>query len=52
MVLSMHTWLQVGQGGWAHVFPEGRIYFTGTLGPFKWGAGKLICDARKAGGGK
>jgi hypothetical protein len=51
-VCSMYaSCTQAGQGGWVHVFPEGRIHFTGALGPFKWGVGKLVCDARKAGGG-
>ncbi|MEW5309698.1 MAG: hypothetical protein WDW38_001563 [Sanguina aurantia] len=36
----------LARGGWVHVFPEGRINVDGTLGPCKWGVGKLVCDAR------
>lgn len=43
---------QVGLGEWVQVFPEGKINFNGSLGPFRRGAGKLICDARLASGGK
>ncbi|KAJ9523269.1 hypothetical protein QJQ45_024065, partial [Haematococcus lacustris] len=43
---------EAGAGGWVHVFPEGRIHFSGQLGPFKWGPGKLVCDARRAAGGR
>ncbi|GAX73579.1 hypothetical protein CEUSTIGMA_g1030.t1 [Chlamydomonas eustigma] len=43
---------QVATGGWLHVFPEGRIMMTGKLGPFRWGVGKVVCDAKKASGGK
>ena len=32
-------------GDWVHVFPEAGIGYTGTIGPLKWGIGKLICDA-------
>ena len=42
----------VAQGGWLHVFPEGRVMMNGKLGPFRWGVGKVICDARKESGGK
>lgn len=34
------------RGDWVHVFPEGRINFSGKMGPFKWGVGKLVCDTR------
>ncbi len=36
---------EVGQGGWLHVFPEGRVNRSGTLGPLRWGVGKVVCDA-------
>jgi len=42
---------QLARGDWVHLFPEGRIHFDGRLGPFRWGAGKLVCDARAANGG-
>ncbi len=32
------------RGDWVHVFPEGRVNYTGTLGPLRWGVGKLLCD--------
>lgn len=39
------------QGGqWLHIFPEGKVHFSGQLGPFKWGIGKVICDVRRATG--
>ena len=43
---------QVAEGGWLHVFPEGRIMMNGQLGPFRWGVGKVVCDAKKAAGGR
>ena len=36
---------EVAAGRWLHVFPEGKINFTGTLGPLRWGVGKIVCDA-------
>ncbi len=42
----------VAGGNWLHIFPEGRIMMTGALGPFRWGVGKTVCDARKASGGR
>ena len=50
--LNMYALLQVAHGGWLHVFPEGRIMFTGRLGPFRWGVGKVVCDAKRASGGR
>ena len=38
---------EVGAGRWVHVFPEGRVEFTGQLAPLRWGVGKLICDSLK-----
>jgi len=35
----------VASGDWVHVFPEGRINYSGTLSSFRWGVGKLFCDA-------
>lgn len=43
---------EVAQGGWLHVFPEGRIMMTGAMGPFRWGVGKVVCDAKQAAGGR
>lgn len=43
---------RVGKGDWLHIFPEGRIHFSGVVGPFRWGVGKLMCDARKDSGGR
>ncbi len=43
---------RLAAGDWVHVFPEGRIHFSGRLGPFKWGAGKMVCDARRLSGGR
>jgi len=40
----------VSRGDWVHVFPEGRIHFSGQLGPFRWGVGKMVCDHRAATG--
>lgn len=37
---------EVAAGRWVHIFPEGKINYTGTLGPLRWGVGKLVCDAR------
>lgn len=33
------------RGDWVHIFPEGRVNYTGHLGPLRWGVGKLLCDA-------
>ena len=33
------------RGDWVHVFPEGRVHYTGRLGPLRWGVGKLLCDS-------
>lgn len=35
----------VARGDWVHVFPEGKIHYSGTLGPLRWGVGKLFCDS-------
>ncbi|KAG1667040.1 hypothetical protein FOA52_000401 [Chlamydomonas sp. UWO 241] len=42
----------VARGDWVHVFPEGRVMMNGELGPFRWGVGKAVCDARGAAGGR
>lgn len=42
----------VAQGGWLHIFPEGRVMMNGKLGPFRWGVGKVVCDAKRASGGQ
>mgnify|MGYP006159635339 CR=1 FL=1 len=36
-------------GGWVHVFPEGRVSFSGRLGPVRWGVGALACGCVAAG---
>lgn len=36
---------EVAHGRWLHIFPEGRVNYTGTLGPMRWGVGKVVCDA-------
>ena len=41
---------EVAAGRWLHVFPEGKINFTGALGPLRWGVGKIVCDAVGASG--
>mmetsp|Transcript_13334 Transcript_13334/g.23605 ORF Transcript_13334/g.23605 Transcript_13334/m.23605 type:complete len:278 (-) Transcript_13334:1282-2115(-) len=41
---------RLAQGDWLHIFPEGRIYYDGHIGPFRWGIGKLICETRVATG--
>lgn len=35
----------VAAGDWVHMFPEGKINYTGHLAPLRWGVGKLFCDA-------
>ncbi|GMH43675.1 hypothetical protein BSKO_11597 [Bryopsis sp. KO-2023] len=40
----------VKRGDWAHVFPEGRVSFTGKVLPMKWGVGKMVCDSLKEDG--
>ncbi|GLC35250.1 hypothetical protein PLESTB_000585300 [Pleodorina starrii] len=42
----------LASGQWVHVFPEGRINYDGRLGPLRWGAGKLVCEARSLAGGR
>ncbi len=34
----------LGRGDWVHVFPEGRVGYSGRVQPCKWGVGKLVCD--------
>jgi monolysocardiolipin acyltransferase len=41
---------EVGRGGWVHVFPEGKVNFTGQLAALRWGVGKMVCDATVASG--
>ena len=36
---------RAARGEWIHLFPEGRVGYTGHLAPCKWGVGKVICDA-------
>jgi Acyltransferase len=42
----------LGSGEWLHIFPEGRVTPDGSVGPFKQGIGRLVCDARAAAGGR
>ena len=35
----------VALGRWLHIFPEGKVNYTGQLAPLRWGVGKIICDA-------
>ena len=43
---AMQTAAQLlAQGDWVHLFPEGRVSFSGRLQACRWGVGKLICDA-------
>lgn len=42
----------VGRGDWLHIFPEGRVVYTGTLGALRWGVGRVVCDAVVASGGR
>lgn len=37
---------ELARGRWVHIFPEGRVNYTGVMGPLRWGVGKLVCDAR------
>jgi 1-acyl-sn-glycerol-3-phosphate acyltransferase len=41
-----------GRGAWLHIFPEGRVTPDGSVGPFRQGIGKLLCEARAAAGGR
>ena len=42
---------EVARGGWVHLFPEGRVVYTGQLAPsLRWGIGKIVCDAVTASG--
>ena len=34
----------LAHGDWVHVFPEGRVGYSGRLQACKWGVGKLVCD--------
>lgn len=43
---------EIARGHWVHVFPEGKVTYTGTLGPLRWGIGKLVCDARRRANGR
>ena len=35
------------QGAWLQIFPEGKVNTADPHGflPFKWGVGKIVCDA-------
>mmetsp|Transcript_19670 Transcript_19670/g.49655 ORF Transcript_19670/g.49655 Transcript_19670/m.49655 type:complete len:145 (+) Transcript_19670:119-553(+) len=35
---------RMARGDWVHVFPEGRVSFSGEMVPCKRGVGKLVCD--------
>ncbi|KAK9831538.1 hypothetical protein WJX81_006941 [Elliptochloris bilobata] len=36
-------------GDWLHLFPEGRVGYTGRLAPCRWGVGKVVCDCVRSG---
>jgi hypothetical protein len=38
------------RGNWVHIFPEGRVGYTGRLQACKWGVGKLVCDSAQESG--
>jgi len=40
---------EVARGRWVHIFPEGKVGYTGSMGPLRWGVGKLVCDAKARG---
>ncbi|KAF5839883.1 phosphate acyltransferase [Dunaliella salina] len=48
-ILRVVAWA-AARGDWVHLFPEGKIQLDGKLGAFRWGVGKMVCDARLAGG--
>jgi monolysocardiolipin acyltransferase len=50
-VMAAAAW-RLAAGDWVHIFPEGRVIPQGTLGPFRQGIGKLVCDAHAANGGR
>lgn len=37
-------------GDWVHIFPEGRVGYSGRLQACKRGVGKLVCDAMEQSG--
>ena len=40
----------LAEGGWVHVFPEGRVSPSGRLGRLRWGVGALACGCVASGG--
>lgn len=40
---------RLSRGGWVHIFSEGRVQQEPKMPRFKWGVGRLLLDAEKAG---